>query len=110
MFLSIRPWNQDKNYVYIKKDNAKPDDYCASPIGKKDGQNKMVLNNNCFDYNRLMHQFVHVLGFAHKNQRPGQILNNFDPPFSFIIGKNHWMTPLDVQKLKNKYGCLGNQI
>ena len=25
-----------------------------------------------------------------------------------LIGKNQWMTPIDVQKLKTKYGCLGN--
>ena len=70
MLLSIRPWNQDKDYVYIRKDSNKDDDYCASPVGKKAGKNVMVLNHNCFDYNPLMHQLIHVLGFAHKNQRP----------------------------------------
>jgi hypothetical protein len=36
----------------------------------KAGQNIMVLNRNCFDYHPIMHQFFHVLGFAHENQRP----------------------------------------
>ena len=39
-------------------------------VGKKDGQNVMVLNRNCFDYHPIMHQFFHILGFAHENQRP----------------------------------------
>ena len=71
MLLSLRPWNQEeKDYVYIIKNSNEDDDYCASPVGKKDGQNKMVLNHNCFDYHPIMHQFFHVLGFVHENQRP----------------------------------------
>ena len=72
MFLSLRPWNKEKeqDYVYIIKKKNKPDDYCSSPVGKKDGQNVMVLNGNCFDYHLIMHQFFHILGFANENQRP----------------------------------------
>ena len=51
-------------------EDNKNDDYCKSPVGKKDGKNKMVLNRNCFDYHPIMHQFFHCLGFAHENQRP----------------------------------------
>ena len=72
MLLFLRPWKKEKekDYVYIKKKSNEPDDYCASPVGKKDGQNIMVLNRNCFDYHPIMHQFFHTLGFAHENQRP----------------------------------------
>ena len=71
MLLFLRPWNHvEKDYVYIKKANDKPDDHCASPVGMKAGQNVMVLNRNCFDYRPIMHQFFHILGFAHENQRP----------------------------------------
>ena len=73
MLLFLRPWKKDKekDYVYIIKKSNKPDDYCASPVGKKkDGQNVMVLNRNCFDYHPIMHQFFHSLGFPHENQRP----------------------------------------
>ena len=70
MLLFLRPWVDEKDFVYIKKDNSKPDDHCASPVGKKAGQNVMVLNRNCFDYRPIMHQFFHSLGFAHENQRP----------------------------------------
>ena len=52
------------------KDDNKNIDYCKSPVGRKDGQNVMVLNPNCFDYHPIMHQFFHTLGFAHENQRP----------------------------------------
>ena len=71
MLLLLRPWNQvEKDYVFIRKDNSKHEDYCKSPVGKKDGENEMVLNRNCFDYHPIMHQFFHSLGFAHENQRP----------------------------------------
>ena len=71
MLLLLRPWNHlEKDYVYIKKANNKPDDHCSSPVGKKIGPNKMVLNRNCFDYYPIMLQFFHTLGFAHENQRP----------------------------------------
>ena len=71
MLLFLRPWNQvEKDYVFIRKDNSKHEDYCKSPVGKKAGQNVMVLNGNCFDYHPIMHQFFHILGFAHENQRP----------------------------------------
>ena len=72
MFLSLRPWIKEKeqDYVYIIKKKNKPDDHCSSTVGKKDGQNVMVLNGNCFDYQPIMHQFFHSLGFVHENQRP----------------------------------------
>ena len=70
MFLFLRPWSDQKDYIYIKKDKSKPDDYCNSWLGRKSGQNEMVLNPNCFDYRSIMHQFFHSLGFAHENQRP----------------------------------------
>ena len=71
MLLFLRPWNHvEKDYVYIKNADDKPDDHCASPVGMKAGQNVMVLNRNCFDYHPIMHQFFHILGFAHENQRP----------------------------------------
>ena len=73
ILLFLRPWNgNEKDYVFIMKDyeDNKNDDYCKSPVGKKDGKNKMVLNRNCFDYHPIMHQFFHCLGFAHENQRP----------------------------------------
>ena len=71
ILLFLRPWNKtlDKDYIYIKKDNSKPDDYCDSWLGKKTGRNKMTLNPNCFDYRSVMHQFFHSLGCAHENQR-----------------------------------------
>ena len=70
MLLFLRPWIDEKDFVYIKKDNSQSDDYCKSPVGMKAGQNVMVLNRNCFDYHPIMHQFFHTLGFAHENQRP----------------------------------------
>ena len=72
MFLSLRPWikEREQDYVYIIKKNNKPDDYCSSPVGKKDGQNVMVLNGNCFDYHPIMHQFFRNLGFGDENQKP----------------------------------------
>ena len=70
IFLFLRPWKQEKDFVEIVKIDNKDDDYCASPVGKRDGKNIMVLNSNCYDYHPIMHQFFHILGFAHENQRP----------------------------------------
>ena len=78
MFLFLRPWIYEKDFVYIEKDNSKPDDYCNSWLGKRDrqdpgkytGENEMVFNSNCFDYRSVMHQFFHTLGCPHENQRP----------------------------------------
>ena len=70
MFLFLRPWKDEKDFVDIQKDSSKPDGHCKSCLGKQSGPNKMVLNPNCFDYHSVMHQFFHKLGFAHENQRP----------------------------------------
>ena len=71
MFLFLRPWNEkEKQYVHIKKDKDENDDYSSSPVGMKEGPNKMVLNDNCFDYHPIMQQFFISLGFVHENQRP----------------------------------------
>ena len=46
--------------------------------------------------------------FYFKFQLPTSYLQRPDLFKTSLIGKNQWMTPIDVQKLKNKYGCLGN--
>ena len=72
MFLFLRPWIEsiEQDFVYIEKDNSKPNDYCDSWLGKKGGRQDMTLNSNCFDYRSVMHQFFHSLGIPHENQRP----------------------------------------
>ena len=55
----------------------------------------------------MLKEFVKMFWFTFHSTSYLQNLTLFK---TSLIGKNQWMTPIDVQKLKNKYDCLGKYI
>lgn len=57
----------ERNFLKIMKSTNKP---CAATIGQTNGNGTLSLNNQCLTRNGILHELMHVIGFAgHEHNR-----------------------------------------